>query len=180
MKRISLCPRERRMLRISLGMGFLVLHGLVLWPWWQRERVVARELKELRAEIAYRYEILRHAREWKKRLVDLTKRQEMVLPHMESREAWMKHLELLAEKSGVQLLQRRSVRSEEKTLLNQLRVDCSMHGELEAVVKFMNAILQDASRPQIVSCQISSLKFGRNPLKGQLTLAVSLKNSVFQ
>ncbi len=87
----------------------------------------------------------------------------------------MKHFESLAGKSGVQLLERRSAKPQGKGNQDQLHVTCSMQGNLESVVKLMNAVLMDASHPQVESCQLSPLKLGEDKLKGDLKLTVALK-----
>lgn len=177
MKWPNLKPREFRLLVCLLVIAFMLLNYLAVLPWWKKTQEGFRALNKLQAEVAYRNEILERVEEWHHELSMLVQKKESLSPYIASQEMWMKHFESLADQSSVQLIQRRSVQSEEKNNPNQMRVDCSLEGNFESVVKFLHVVLADSSHPQIEACQLSPLKSGENKLRGQVTLVVLLKLS---
>lgn len=174
MKRPSLNPREMRLLVLTLIAVFGVVNYLVVAPWWNWCRGQAHELEKLRNAATYRGEVLKRVGEWKKELSALTQKKETRSLFVESEEGWMKHFEELAGKSKVQLIQRRSVKPEGKNASNALRVECSLQGRFEAMMRFFHLLQTDIAAPQVTACQLSLVKPGEDNLRGQLTLTVNL------
>ena len=174
MKQCSLQPREMRLLALTLIAMFGLVNYLVVIPWWNQCRGHARELEKLRNDAAYRSEVLKRVEEWKKEWSAIVKKEETRSLSVESEEMWMKHFEKLADGSGVQLIQRRSVKAEGKNTSNALRVECSMQGRFEAMVRFLHLLQTDGAGPRVNACQFSPQKPGEDNLRGQLTLTVTL------
>ncbi len=175
MKSLRLKPREIRLALATGAVALLLGNYLVVGPWFERIRERVQTLHKLRAELAYRQEVLQRAGEWRRDLNRLTQSRESVSPHVASQEAWMKHFESLAGKSGVQLMDRRSAKSEGRETGGPLRVECSLQGSFESVVKFMVELQNDAAHPQVDLFQLSPIKAGEDRLRVQLTVLVALK-----
>lgn len=175
MKLPNLKPRERRLAILTGLVVFVLGNYLLVAPWVGRVRERAAGLRKQRLEKAYRDETIQKADAWRKELAQLNQSREGSSPHVESQEAWMKHFEALAGKGGVQLVDRRSNRRDEAKGGNVLRVECSLQGNFESVVRFLIELHNDSSHPQIESFQLAPLKAGEDRLRGQMGLAVGLK-----
>jgi hypothetical protein len=173
----TLKTRERRLVVLTVAVAFCLANYLVVTPWWNRLSEEEQGLRKLRSASGFQREAIVHMDEWRRDLSQLTQESQGGAGHVGSQEVWMKHFEELAGKSGVQLVQRRSVQSEEKGKLNQLRVECSFQGNLSAVVRFLWTLTADAAHPQVEVCQLAPTKPGDERLRGQLTLVVGLKPS---
>jgi alkylhydroperoxidase/carboxymuconolactone decarboxylase family protein YurZ len=173
----SLKVREKRLAMMTLAVAFCLVNYLLVAPWWNRLNEQEQALRKLRGEAGFQREAIGHVGQWREELSRLTQEKEGGSGNVGSQEVWMKHFEELAGKSGVQLIQRRSVQSEEKSKANQLRVECSFQGNLSAVVRFLWALAVDAAHPQVEVCQLAPTKPGDDKLRGQLTLVVGLKPS---
>ena len=170
-------PREMRLLALTLAVAFGLLNYLSVLPWCGRIAERNLGLKKSRSEQEYRREALRHVAAWREELARLNAENDPS-SHIGSQEMWMKHFEELAGKSGVELIQRRSVKPEGKAQSDLLRVECSLQGSFETVINFLWSLSSDGSRPRVEACQLSPIKAGEDKLRGQLTLVVALKGAV--
>ncbi len=175
MIKLRLKPREVGLAVATLTIAFLLGNYLVVRPWFEGVREQFRDLRKLRAEVAYRQEVLQRAGGWRQELDRLAQSREVSSPHVASQEAWMKHFEALAGKSGVQLMERRSAKSENRGTGGALRVECSLQGNFESVVKFLVELQNDAAHPRVDLFQVAPLKAGEDRVRVQLTLLVGLK-----
>lgn len=166
----SLNAREKRLAALTLAVAFLLANHLLVLPWWRANRERARDLGRLRAETRLRSETISRLpvlrREWEAMAP--------VVPQAGSREMWMKRFESLAAGAGVELLQRGAAASDANGSGEPTRVDCSMQGSFEGIVRFLDALGRDESHPQIESCHLSPVKAGEDRLRGQLALSVTL------
>ncbi len=175
MKFSKLKPRELRFL-ILVGVSlFLFLNYMLVWPQWERVQSQKIKIAQLKSDVQIQNEALRLAPDWKKELAKFSKEREGSSPDVVSQEAWMKHFESIAKKSNVELPQRRASKGESHSSANLIRVECSLQGSLEAVVKFLYALQKDAAHPQVESCQLSPIKAGDEKLRGNLAVIVMLK-----
>lgn len=177
MKLPNLKPRERRLALLTGLVVFVLGNYLLVTPWVGRVREQTMASRKQKSEKIYREETIQKADAWRKELAELNQSREGSSPHVGSQEAWMKHFEALAGKGGVQLVDRRSNRRDENKGSNVLRVECSLQGSFESVVRFLIEIQNDPSHPQIESFQLAPLKAGEDRLRGQIGLAVGLKTA---
>lgn len=190
---------DRRLVVLTLAVVFGLANYWAVIPWWNRLREQGKELEKLRSEVNDRREEIWRADERRNELSLLTQENQGGTGHVESPEAWMKHFEELAVKSGVELgtrgssqpkdekdsaaknegepAQRRSSHSKNKNRSNQLEVTCKFQGTLSAVARFLWTLTMDAAHPQVKVCQLAPVKPGDEKLTGKLILVVGLKPS---
>ncbi len=175
MKKLHLDPREMKLAALTLAVAFVIINGLLVAPWWRENRERERGLEQLRVEVATREKTIARAGQWRRELSRIPGQSTHASPHAATREMWMKHFESLATDAGVQLLQRAAITPAEKGGMGLMRVECSLQGGFEPVVRFLHALATDESRPQIEACQLSPLKSGEDRLQARLSLAVFFK-----